>query len=133
MDHGLEGFTLVEVMVATMILALGAALIYESFFRSADAHGYAQAYFSVSPWLEEKIWRTQDSIERYGTSAPIATEGKASIGNKEYEWEMTYGLAGENDEQQIYDIELILFLQYGENVRELSRYASAIYEKEQNE
>jgi len=123
-----NGFTLVEVMIATAVLALGIVLIHEAFFASLDAFGYYSNYLRVAPWADEKIWDAQDELRRLGPRADIEREGEFLGRNKNFRWNLSYGPLGET--KSLYRVDLILSWQEGKRRVSLLRSAYAIYEKE---
>jgi prepilin-type N-terminal cleavage/methylation domain-containing protein len=120
-----RAFTLIEVMLATMVLSLGAVLIHEVFFKSLDTHNYCHNYFSVGYWLDEKIWSIQDSLRQSGPLVNIARDGKFKAGNKDFVWNLSYDLA--YDTQDLYKIVLDVSWQEGPRDIKVSRAAFARY------
>jgi prepilin-type N-terminal cleavage/methylation domain-containing protein len=120
-----QAFTLIEVMLATMVLSLGAVLIHEAFFKSLDTHNYCHDYFSVGYWLDEKIWSAQDSLRQSGLSVNIARDGKFKAGNKDFVWNLSYDLTC--DTQDLYKIVLDVSWKEGSRDIKVSRVAFAKY------
>ena len=120
-----QAFTLIEVMLATMVLSLGAVLIHEVFFKSLDTFNYCHNYFSVGYWLDEKIWSVQDNLRQSGPLANIARGGKFKAGNKDFVWILSYDLA--YDTRDLYKI--VLDVSWREGPRDIreSRTAFAKY------
>lgn len=87
---GIKAFTLVEVMAATAVLALGAVLLYQSFFLSLDTFDYCADYFRIAPLAQERVWEMQDELIRRGDSANIAPSGEFLIRNKSFPWSCSY-------------------------------------------
>ena len=129
--HAINGFTLVEVMVATAVLALGSVMIFEAFFRSADANDFSRSYLSMIPQMEEKMWRAQDSIRIFGEAGPILTKGVFSADNREYPWELTYEVLVKNEIVELYSIEMKVSLEYAGKIREMSRNAYSVHKKKE--
>jgi len=123
-----KGFTLIEVMMATAVLALGTVLIHEAFFISLDAFGYYFHYLNVAPWADEKIWDAQDELSRLGPQAKIEKEGEFVDRNKNFRWNLSYEPLEET--HSLYRIDLVLSWREGRRKADLSRSACAIYEKE---
>jgi prepilin-type N-terminal cleavage/methylation domain-containing protein len=126
---GNKGFTLVEVMIATTVLALGAVMIYESFFRSLDLYNYCANYLSVAYVADEKIWEAQNNLSRLGPGA-VMPGGQLRNNNKDFTWGLSYDLVEEDDKEQLYRISLVLSWQEGRKLSELTRVAYAKYAKE---
>jgi len=120
-----KAFTLIEVMLATMALSLGAVLIHEVFFKSLDTHNYCHNYFSVGCWLDEKMWSVQDNLRHAGPLASVARGGKFKAGNKDFAWDLSYDLA--YDAPGLYKIVLDVSWQEGPRDINLSRTALAKY------
>ncbi|MFH1578367.1 MAG: prepilin-type N-terminal cleavage/methylation domain-containing protein [Candidatus Omnitrophota bacterium] len=88
----LTGFTLVEVMVATAVLALGLVMIYQAFFISLDTLDYHLNHLKVQLWMDEKIWQLQDSLRQYEFLNPTQTSGTFVIKGKKISWDMSYAV-----------------------------------------
>lgn len=125
---GNKGFTLLEVMMTTVVLSLGAVLIYNSFFTSVDAFDYYSTLYKTIPWMDEKIWETQDSLARLGPGASVETGGSLNSANKNILWNLSF--VPINSAGNLYRIDLILFWPQGNKKIQLSRSAYASYEKE---
>ncbi len=124
---GNRGFTLIEVIVATAILATGIVFIYESFFISLDSFGYCSDYLNVVSWADEKVWEVQDDINRFGFLARIDKRGNFRKGNKNFYWELSCRLIGEAKEIDLYKVDLKLSWQMGRRKLGLVRSAYATY------
>ncbi|MBU1913265.1 MAG: prepilin-type N-terminal cleavage/methylation domain-containing protein [Candidatus Omnitrophica bacterium] len=120
-----QAFTLIEVMLATMVLSLGAVLIHEAFFKSLDTYNYCHNYFSVGYWLNEKMWSVQDSLRQSGPLVNVARGGKFKAGNKDFTWNLSYDLA--YDTEDLYKIVLDVSWQEGSRDIHVSRAAFAKY------
>jgi len=112
-----RGFTFVEVLITTVILALGSVLIYSSFFISLDAFQHYFNYLNVSSWADEKIWITQDELARFGILA-----------NENFKWNLTYDSIDQTN--GLYRIELVISWREGRRSGRLLRSAYAVYKKE---
>ncbi|MFH1478838.1 MAG: prepilin-type N-terminal cleavage/methylation domain-containing protein [Candidatus Omnitrophota bacterium] len=124
----ITGFTLVEVMAATMILSLGLVLIYQSFFLSLDIYNYYSDYLAVSSFAGEKICEAEVSLERYGDNASPDTSGVFNIRNRLFNWKIDYDRIGE--EPDLYKIEFNTLLKRGSKKIKFSRYAYVLHEEE---
>jgi prepilin-type N-terminal cleavage/methylation domain-containing protein len=124
---GNKGFTLLEVMITTVVLSLGATLIYESFFISVDSFDYYSTLFKTIPWMDEKIWQAQDNLARLGSNAQLETEGKLSTGSKDIIWNLAYNSMDEAS--SLFQINLALSWPQGRKTIRLSRSAYASYFK----
>jgi prepilin-type N-terminal cleavage/methylation domain-containing protein len=124
---GNKGFTLLEVMITTVVLSLGATLIYQSFFISIDSFNYYSTLFKTIPWMDEKIWQTQDNLARLGLGAQLETEGKLNSGGKDIIWNLAYSPIDETG--SLFQINLALSWPQGYRTVRLSRSAYANYFK----
>ncbi len=123
-----RGFTLIEVMVTTAILSLGIVLVYNAFFISLDSFNYCSDYLAVAPWMDEKIWQTQEQLNSQGLSAQPPEKGQVRVNNKEFNWYLR--CVPVTSAQDLFKIDLLLSWQQGSRNKKLSRAAYAIYEKE---
>lgn len=122
-----RGFTLVEILVATAVLSLGIAFIYEAFFISLAAFDYCYNYLNIASWADEKIWQAQNSLTRFADLEQAGKEGEFLAGNKKF----TYALSGNliDNESNLYKIDLILSWREGRKERRLLKSAYAVYEE----
>ena len=74
-----KGFTLIEAVVATAVLGLGLALIFQGLFTSLNAYDYYANYLSILPRADEKLYEAQDKISRLGPQADLDTSGSGLI------------------------------------------------------
>jgi prepilin-type N-terminal cleavage/methylation domain-containing protein len=124
-----RGFSLIEVMVAVSVLALGSVLIYQSFFMTLNAFNYCRDYLAVTPWIDEKIWQVQDSLMRLGDAVQLDPEGGFAYRNKDFKWNLSYRLI--DSSQHLYKIDLALYWQEGQRKAQLIRSTYEIYEKKE--
>lgn len=123
-----KGFTLMELMTAAVVVAIGAILIYECFFRSLDLFNYCYDYLGVVSWVDEKIWKARDDIIRTGTLSEPETAGTFKIKNKNFGWNLYCSPAG--DIKDLYRLNLSLFWKEGSRPAVISRNVFARYERE---
>ena len=125
------GFTLIEVMAAANVLALGIVLIYEAFFISLDAYNYYSNYLNVATFADEKIWEVQDSLTHFATLENIESKGVFTNSNRRFNWNLSYTPIDETkDEYKLFKIDLTLFWREGARQASISRSAYALYEKQ---
>jgi len=123
----LKGFTLLEVMITTAVLALGAALIYQSFFIAVESFNYYSTLLKVTPWMDEKIWQAQNELKLLGSGAAISSGGQVNINNKDISWGLTYN--GLDQSGTFYNVDLVASWPQGIRQAKLSRSVYAIYTK----
>jgi len=122
-----EAFTLVEVLVAMMVLALGTVLIYESFFKSLDAFNYYSRYLTLTSVMDEKVWEAGDSIARLGNLSAIKNSGTFSSNNRDFRWSLSDSPIEEQG--NLFRIDFALHWREGKRNIWLSRATYAIYEE----
>ena len=125
---GIKGFTLVEVMVTTVVLSLGTMLLYQAFFLSLNTFDYCADYLRVSPWMDEKVWQMQDELTRRGALAGIDTNGELTNRSGSFAWDASYGCIDEK--HGLYNIDLSLSWKRGQKKISLLRTAYATYKKQ---
>ena len=119
-----KGFTLLEVMITAAVLALGATLIYQSFFIAVDSFNYYSTLLKITPWMDEKIWQAQNDLKHLGSGAAVPAGGQLEVNNKSINWGLTYNPVGQMD--RLYQIDLVVFWPQGLRQVKLSRSAYAI-------
>ena len=127
-----KAFTLVEAMVATVILLLGTVFIFGSFFISLDTQRYCTHYFDVMPWADNKLWEVQDSLSSLGPLAVLQTSGRFTQKDEDYTWGVSYALddsMGKLYKMKLYKIDLTLSWKEGARQVSLKRSAYARYEQ----
>lgn len=78
-----QGFTLIEVMVATAVLAGGVVLIFQALFATSNTFAYYANSMALAPWMDQKIWELQEAaLDRM----PIETSGSIQQGARMYTW-----------------------------------------------
>ncbi|MDD5466092.1 MAG: prepilin-type N-terminal cleavage/methylation domain-containing protein [Candidatus Omnitrophica bacterium] len=124
---GNKGFTLIEVMVTTVVLSLGTVLIYGAFFTSLDAFNRYTNYLNLIPWMDEQLWQAQDGLNKFGALAQLQTTGEFQKSGKTFSWGLNYSLI----DGGLYKIDLDLYWQQGQRKAGLSRSAYAEYKKKE--
>jgi len=120
-----RGFTLLEVMIAVSVLALGAAIVYQSFFAALDTFDYYSTLLKITPWMDEMIWQAQDDLARLGSGAPIFGKGQLKVNNKMIDWGL--GHRALDDTGSLYQLDLVANWTQGARQVRLTRSAYALY------
>jgi prepilin-type N-terminal cleavage/methylation domain-containing protein len=81
------GFSLLEILVATVILSIGVVFLFPSFFLSADALAIARDRLALQTWAQERLWEDGQVLRRMGRGAVAADAGEVRLGPKTYAWE----------------------------------------------
>lgn len=125
-----KGFTLIEIMVTTAILAFGIVMIYEAFFISLDSFNYCLNHLDAQLWLDEKIWQAQDSLRQNGILNPGQMRGEFMNRNKRFSWDMSYDLIEQLEKFNLYRLNLVISWQEGKRKINLLRSAYATFKEE---
>ena len=122
-----RAFTLVEVMAATSVLALGIVFIYEAFFVSMDIFDRCSDDLSVMAWADEKLWQAKDDISCFGY---ITTQkaGKLRTDKNEFNWILSSARVEGADD--LYEVHLVMDWKSGKKTNRLSRAGYATYYEE---
>lgn len=124
--RGKKGFTLVEAMVATVILSLGTTFLSESFFISLDSYNYCARYLQVVAFADEKVWEAQERLRQRGPEAGIMTAGSFTEKGRNFNWYLSYGAV--DTEGSLYKIDFTLsWLEGGKRQGKIQRSAYARY------
>ncbi|TBR16204.1 prepilin-type N-terminal cleavage/methylation domain-containing protein [bacterium] len=125
-----SGFTLVEVMMATLVLVVGVVFIYEALFISLDAFNYCADYLELSPWVDEQLWLAQDKIMRLGPNAAVDASGELYLASKKFDWNISSELL--NEDARLYKIDVGLFWRQNKSNRKILRSTYSIHAQEEN-
>ncbi len=85
-----KGFTLIEVMVAVAVLSFGLVMVYQAFFIVLDSYNYSADYLEIAPWIDEKIWHSQDIIMRMAGLENNPRQGEFFARNKKFSWSLDF-------------------------------------------
>ena len=101
-----QGFTLVEVMVTTAILAFGIVVIYEALLISLNVFSSYSHHLNVQHWMNEKIWQTKDLLARQENIMADEMAGQMISENKPLDWLMAVNVL--DAQQGLYQLDLTL-------------------------
>ncbi len=111
-----SAFTLLEVMVAVSILAVGLIPISRALLGSLHVfHVYAD-HWRVQPWIEDKLWVIEDDFRRTGALPTGETAGQLTLDGRTWSWTMQVVLL--DSVQEIYRIDINVA---GSSKRRISR------------
>ncbi|MFH0731468.1 MAG: prepilin-type N-terminal cleavage/methylation domain-containing protein [Candidatus Omnitrophota bacterium] len=122
----IAGFTLLEVIVTTAILSMGAVLIHEAYFLFFDLYNYSIHYLSVLPWMDEKAWQAEDYLNQAGTLEGVGETGGFEKKGKYFQWELSSSAIDAN--QGLYKINLSVFWQEAQRGISVTRTTYIAYE-----
>jgi prepilin-type N-terminal cleavage/methylation domain-containing protein len=127
-----KSFTLIEVMIATSVLAIGSILIYEALFIALDSYNYCDNYLRVVQLMNEKMWQAQENLAEQSNLGDIQAHGEFIEKNKLYNWDLSYSLVDEaKGKYKLSRIDLTLSWQEGRRLVNLSRNAYALFRQKQ--
>jgi prepilin-type N-terminal cleavage/methylation domain-containing protein len=126
-----KGFTLVEVVVASVVLALGIVVIYEGFLTTLGGLNYCIDYLNAQVWIDEKIWDIQDKLSHYKTLLTEDKQGTFLIGSQQFDWTLMYSLIEGSSEASLYEINLGVSWQEGFHRINTKRGAYLLYLEEE--
>lgn len=125
-----KGFTLIEAMAATAVLALGLALIFQGLFTSLNAYDYYDNYLSILPRSDEKLWEAQDRINRLGPQANLDTSGEwVNQRDRRFKWGLGSSLLDKAG--GLYKLNLRVSWNEGNRKVSLQREAYALYNEKE--
>ena len=118
------GFTLVEVMVAVVVLSVGLVAVYEAFLVSLDAIGVFYNRLNAQFIANEEIERVQGELNLpTGTFLPSSQSGIREVDNRTFSWQLNLYLDDIN--QELYTINAFVSWQDEGTQRSISRAAYA--------
>jgi len=83
-SRGDEGFSLVETLLAVLILAVGLTLVLRSFGSSLDALKNSAEYTRGLALVEARLWE----LEAKGSVAPGTSTGQFAEEDRDFRWEV---------------------------------------------
>ncbi len=120
-----EGFTLVEVMVAVVVLAVGLIIIYEAFLTSIDTINLFYNRLNAQLFISEKIGQMQDNLDQPQSSFLFSVRsGTIKYANRNFDWQINLKL--EDVAQELYQIEALINWKDGQSSRTIKRTTKAL-------
>jgi hypothetical protein len=110
-------------MITTCVLALGATLIYQSYFIALDSYNYYSILLKITPWMDEKIWEAQDDLRRLGAAGAAFGSGQLEVNDKKIDWDLSQDSL--DTDGSLYRVNLALSWTQGKRQIRLSRSAYA--------
>lgn len=124
-----KGFTLIEAMIATIILALGTTFLSRSFFITLDSYNYCSRYLQVMSWADEKVWEAQENLSRLGAAASVNNAGSFIEKGRDFKWYLAYSPL--NADGSLYKVDFEMSWQEGAREARIKRSTYARYEKKE--
>lgn len=131
-----NGFTLIEAMIATIILALGTTFLSRSFFITLDSYNYCSRYLQVMSWVDEKVWEAEENLSRLGAAASLNNAGSFTEKGRDFKWYLAYSPL--NADGSLYKVDFEMSWQeglpagrQGTRAARIKRSSYARYEKKE--
>ncbi|MFC1699424.1 prepilin-type N-terminal cleavage/methylation domain-containing protein [Candidatus Omnitrophota bacterium] len=118
-----KAFSLIEQIIAVAVLSLGIMLVYEAFFTSLGAFNHATRRLDAQRWMNEKIWDTEDQLQRTGMVAIGESGGVFRDKNKDFNWLMKVSLIDQFQSRYLCRVSLEVFWQEQTRRARLARAA----------
>jgi len=126
-----RGFTFIEVMVATCVLALGTVLFYEAFFANLDLFNYCKDSLEVALWMDERLWEASYQLRQGATLPKGDLEGEFFKRNKRFSWQLSAQSSGEvQDAYTLCSLDLKVSWNAGRRSVSLMRNADILIKKQ---
>lgn len=113
-----SGFSLVEVMIAVSVLALGTMLIQESYLRTAHLYGLYRHSFAARSWMDEKTWELREGAVYAQSPATGPGGGGFDEAGKMFQWSSDVSSAAGKD---LFKVRLDVNWQEGPNPQALTK------------
>lgn len=122
-----KGFTLIEVMATTALLAIGSLAVHQAFFTSLSAFSYYADYIDIGPWIHEKMWEVTTAL-RLLSDSQIETSGAFVSRGRRYDWDVSYSLIDEvKNSARFYQVDLVVRWKSGIRKASVQRSAYVVY------
>lgn len=124
---GNKGFTFVEAMVASAVLALGVIFVFEGITLALNSFEYYAVYSRIAPWLDEQVWLAQDAVSRTGGLDTLQKQGEVELGGRRVTWLLSQQAI--DTEQGLYQVDVEVFWKSGKKDYRFLRSVFARYGK----
>lgn len=122
-----KGFTLIEVMATTALLAVGSLAIHQAFFTSLTAFSYYADYIDIGPWVNEKMWEVTTTLSIL-PDPQVDTSGMFISRGRRFDWDISYSIFDEiKDTARFYQVELVVRWKSGFRTASMKRSAYVVY------
>ena len=111
------GFTLVEVLAAAVILALGTLLLQGGLLRSASLYGRYSNTLKAGLWADAKLWEAREALLYADPPNLRPDQGSFMADGRRYGWSMDVRRMGED----FYSVGLAVRWNEGDFPMELKR------------
>ena len=82
-----SGFTLIEIMMTSVIMALGTLLLHDSFLKFAELYGRYTDGIRVESWVNDQLWQAREAIVYApGEAGNVSGSGTVVIGSRSFDW-----------------------------------------------
>ncbi len=116
----LTGFTLIEIMVSVVVLAIGIIAIFEAFLMSLDITGFFNSRLNAQSFIHEKFFQIQELLDLpQGAFAPSSDSGTVTIASKQFNWQMNLVLT--DVQQELYTVNIVMSWQEGNKSQRIQR------------
>ena len=123
------GFTLIEALIATIILALGTTFLSRSFFITLDSYNYCSRYLQVMSWADEKVWEAEEKLSRLGAAASLNNAGIFTEKGRDFKWYLAYSPL--DADGSLYKVDFEMSWQEGARNARIQRSTYSRYEAKQ--
>ena len=81
-----SGFSMIELMITVVFVAMGALMIQGSFLRSADMFGRYSNSLKIMDWMNEECSKTKESILFFDGALGDSESGTMILSGKSFSW-----------------------------------------------
>lgn len=126
------GFTLIEALVAVVVLSLGIVFVFRGLFVCLDSFNYYAHYLHALPIANEKLEELKANLSHFGSSAgQYGTSGEFTERNTPFEWNTSYTLLDQTEKVFLYRVDVTIHWKSGQRMAKLNRSTYTLYERKQ--